>query len=141
MSASSAHEPATAAGRRTAARGRPLGRPARVALVGAGYIAREHLACLGTLRNVEVVAVCDRSPVMAEATADQFRVPAWFTDHAAMLTASAPDVVHIATPPRSHVPIALDALDAGAHVLVEKPIAISAREIETLVAAADARDL
>ena len=40
----------------------------RVALVGAGYIAREHLACLTQLKNAEVVAVCDRSAVMAEVT-------------------------------------------------------------------------
>jgi len=115
--------------------------PARVAVVGAGYIAREHLACLGSLANVEVAALCDRSPVMAEATADQFRIPAWYTDSGAMLAAVRPDVVHIATPVRSHVPLALEALGAGAHVFVEKPIATSAADLETLEHAADARGL
>jgi predicted dehydrogenase len=115
--------------------------PARVALVGAGYIAREHLACLTELKNVEVVAICDRSPVMAEATADQFRVPDWFTDSAAMLAAVEPDVVHIATPPRSHVPLALEALEAGAHVFIEKPVATSAAELDKLRKSADAQGL
>ncbi|MCA9510035.1 MAG: Gfo/Idh/MocA family oxidoreductase [Myxococcales bacterium] len=132
-------EAAGASGRgRESARG---AQRARVAVVGAGYIAREHLACLATLRNAEVVAVCDRSAVMAEATADQFRVPAWYTDHAAMLAAAAPDVVHVATPPRSHVPLALAALEAGAHVFVEKPIATSAADLATLERAARERGL
>jgi predicted dehydrogenase len=122
-------------------RGGARSTPARVALIGAGYIAREHLACLKQLGNVEVVAVCDRSPVMAEATADQFRVPDWFTDSAAMLAAVKPDVVHIATPPRSHVPLAIEALEAGAHVFVEKPIATGIADLEKLRAAADARGL
>lgn len=98
------------------------------ARLGAGYIAREQLSCLTQLRNVEIVGICDRSAVMAEATADPFRVPNWFTELSPMLQSLEPEVVHITTPPRSHVPIALEALDTGAHVFIEKPI--SAADIE-----------
>ncbi len=58
---------------------------ARVAVIGGGYIAREHLACLNSLDGVEVVGICDVSPVMAEATAEQFGVAKWYTDHRELL--------------------------------------------------------
>lgn len=113
----------------------------RTALVGTGYIAREHLACLRGLRTTETVAVCDLSPAMAEATAEEFGVPRWFTDHRRMLDELRPDVVHVTTPLPSHVPLALDALEAGAHVLVEKPITLVPSDFARLAAAAEARGL
>lgn len=97
----------------------------RSAVIGTGFIAGQHLACLGTLRGVEVVGVCDLSPAVAEATAERFGVPNWFTDHRVMLDRLRPDVVHVATPASTHAGIVGDALDAGAHVFVEKPISAS----------------
>lgn len=105
----------------------------RAALIGAGQIARQHLACLQTLPDVEVVAVCDLSPVRAEASAERFGVPSWFTDHKVMLQTLQPDVVHVTTPPTAHFGPAMDALDAGAHVIVEKPATPSFAELETLI--------
>jgi predicted dehydrogenase len=57
----------------------------RAALIGAGQIARQHLACLKVLPGAEVTAVCDLSPATAEAAAERFGIDAWFTDHRAML--------------------------------------------------------
>ena len=96
----------------------------RVAVVGTGAIAEAHLACLAALPGVEVAAVVDLSPARAEATAERFGVPKWYGDSGDMLRAVAPDVVHVTTPPNAHVPIALQAMRAGAHVVVEKPIAV-----------------
>lgn len=109
----------------------------KAALIGAGAIAREHLAALTALPGVEVAGLCDLSPVMAEATAEQFRVPRWFTDHRAMLAEVRPDLVHVTTPPSSHARLATDALEAGAHVLVEKPITHDLGEMEALLALAE----
>src|SRR5215468_332338 len=94
------------------------------ALIGTGHIAREHLACLKQLPGAEVVAVCDKSAVLAELTADEFGIPASFSDHKQMLDVIRPEIVHITTPAASHFPIALDALSVGAHLLVEKPITL-----------------
>lgn len=105
----------------------------RTALIGAGQIARQHLACLATLDGVDVVGVCDLSPAVAEATAERHRVPAWFTDHRRMLEELHPDVVHVTTPPTSHHVLGLDALQAGAHVIVEKPATANLDELEDLV--------
>ena len=111
--------------------------PIRAALIGTGRIAQEHLACLRQLPGVELAGVCDRYGSLAEMTADRFGVGAWFSDHRAMLEQVKPDVVHITTPPASHVPLTLDALDAGSHVFVEKPITTSYEEFRTLRAKAE----
>jgi predicted dehydrogenase len=93
----------------------------RAALIGTGHIARQHLACLRQLPGVEIAGLCDLSPATAESVAERFGVPAWFTDHRALLAETRPDVVHITTPAPSHFALAMDALDAEAHVIVEKP--------------------
>jgi predicted dehydrogenase len=82
---------------------------------------------------VELAAVCDLSPTVAECAAERHGMSAWFTDHRAMLREIRPDVVHVTTPPTSHYGIALDALEAGAHVVVEKPATATFEEIESLV--------
>jgi predicted dehydrogenase len=104
----------------------------KAALIGAGQIARQHLACLKTLQGVELAAICDLSPATAEAAAEQYAIPAWFTDHRAMLEDVRPDVVHVTTPPTSHFRLAMDAFEAGAHVIVEKPATSTFEELETL---------
>ena len=105
----------------------------KAAVIGAGQIARQHLACLRELRGVEVAAVCDLFPVVAESAAERFGVRAWFTDHKQMLDAVRPDVVHVTTPPTTHYRLALDALDHGAHVIVEKPATATFDEIDKLI--------
>ena len=105
----------------------------KTALIGAGQIAQQHLACLRTLPEVNLAGVCDLSRAMAESTAERFGVDAWFTDHRAMLDAVRPDVVHITTPPQSHFRLAMDALAAGAHVIVEKPITAAHDELAVLL--------
>jgi predicted dehydrogenase len=105
----------------------------KAAVIGAGQIARQHLTCLKTLPGVELAAVCDLSPATAEAAAERYRIQAWFTDHRAMLEKTRPDVVHVTTPPTSHFRLAMDAFDAGAHVIVEKPATSSLEELKALV--------
>ena len=92
------------------------------AVIGCGAIAREHLAVLNSFDTVRVAAVCDLSPVRAEATAERFNVPSWFTNHQQLLSEIGPDLVHITTPPASHFAIAKDCLNGGFNVLCEKPL-------------------
>jgi predicted dehydrogenase len=95
----------------------------KVAVVGAGRIALEHFGALRTLGDVEVV-VCDRSPAAAESAADRFDLASWYVDYEEMLRLEQPGFVHVTTPATTHVPLARSALESGAHVLVEKPVAI-----------------
>src|SRR5215217_7799246 len=105
----------------------------RAALVGAGKIAGQHLACLSNLAGVQVVGVCDLSRARAQHAAERFGVSESFTSFGTMLERCCPDVVHVTTPPGSHFLLASTALDAGAHVIVEKPAALTFGEVETLV--------
>lgn len=118
---------------------RRSGKTLRAGIVGAGSIARQHLACLRETPAAEIACVCDLSPAMAEAAADRFGVPAWSTDHRAMLRDHGVNVVHVVTPPGSHYAIARDAIDAGAHVLVEKPIVLERPQLDDLLARAAAK--
>ena len=111
--------------------------PLRAAIIGAGHIARQHLACLREMPAVRTVGVCDLSRAMAESAADRFGVANWYTDHRKMLDEARPDVVHVTTPPPSHFPLSMDALNAGAHVIVEKPATVHLDDLLTLTSRAN----
>ncbi len=112
----------------------------KTVLIGAGQIAQQHLGCLRTLPEVELAGVCDLSRSIAEATAERFGIGGWFTDHHAMLDAVRPDVVHVTTPPQSHFRLAMDALAAGAHVIVEKPLTAVRDQVAVLLRSASEHD-
>jgi predicted dehydrogenase len=113
----------------------------RAALIGAGQIARQHLACLHELPGVEVVGVCDLSRARAECAAERFGASGSYTNSSDMLGEARPDVVHITTPPASHFTLAMAALDAGAHVIVEKPATLNYADMEALAERASERGL
>ena len=91
------------------------------AVIGAGRVAQQHLACLASLPGVRLVGVCDLSRSLAESAAERFGVKAWFTDHNRMLAEARPDIVHITTPPASHFCLAQECFNADVHVFLEKP--------------------
>ena len=74
----------------------------RVALIGCGKIADQHLHSIHRIANCEVVAVCDRELLMAKQLAERFGIPESFSAVEEMLGLAKPDVVHITTPPQSH---------------------------------------
>ena len=92
----------------------------RVGLVGAGYVAERHLIALRDTPNVEVIAIADPATDRAQALAAKFHIPHTVANLTGLL-AHKLDAVHILTPPVSHCPLTLQALEAGCHVLVEKP--------------------
>ena len=111
----------------------------RAAVIGCGAIAHEHLPYLSSSPRVELAAVCDSSKATASFMRDRFRAGAWFTDAASMLEEVRPDVVHVLTPPQTHAALVTMSLDAGAHVICEKPMTGSAAETETLLGEARRR--
>ncbi len=110
----------------------------KVALIGSGFIAtQKHLpAWKKNARLARVVALCDVDAKLAEQIARQFGVPRSYDNLAALLKAEKPDVVDICTPPRTHAPVALEALAAGAHALIEKPMAVNQEECGSIMEAA-----
>lgn len=115
-------------------------RKLRVAVVGAGYVATHHLAALSRLDFVELVGLCDSNAAAAEALAKRFKVPK-IAATLADLADTTPDAVYVLTPPASHAALAIQAMDMGCHVLVEKPMADSAADCEAMLAKAKATGL
>jgi predicted dehydrogenase len=100
------------------------------AIVGLGGISLEHFRKLERIEGVEVRGVCDLSPTVVEAVTERFNAGAGFTDYGRMLETVRPDAVHVLTPPQTHPRLVREAIEAGAHVLVEKPAAPSFAEYE-----------
>lgn len=107
-----------------------------VALIGAGGIARRHTEALRGLEGVRVVAVVDVDRDRAEALAAACGAQA-YTDLGACLGDTSPlHAAYVLTPPTTHRELALQAMRAGLHVLVEKPIAVELTDGQAMVAAA-----
>lgn len=104
----------------------------RAAVIGTGKISHEHLRFLSSAPGVELSGVCDLSPSLASYAVSRFGAGRAFTDVAQMLAEAKPDVVHVLTPPHTHVQLVSGCLNAGAHVIVEKPIAPTNREFHQL---------
>lgn len=109
----------------------------RIALVGCGKVADDHAEAVRFSDRAELIACCDRSKLMAEQLAVRFTIPRHYDDMAVMLTESRPDVVHITTPPQAHLDLAVQAMEAGCHVFVEKPLAIDLEQTRRLIAVAE----
>lgn len=107
----------------------------RAAVIGCGLIAtRKFLPILGQMRqDVRLVGICDADGQVLAKAAAAFPGPHGYTDSAVMLAAERPDLVVICTPPASHTPLVTQALRAGAHVLVEKPMALTTADCAQLV--------
>jgi predicted dehydrogenase len=113
----------------------------KVGVLGVGAIAQlAHLPVLAKMRGVEVVALCDSDGPKARALADRFQVRDVFTDIDDLLEFDALDAVVIATPNHLHEPQTLRALAAKVHVFCERPLALSARGVERILAAATRAD-
>ncbi|MHA6347581.1 NAD-dependent epimerase/dehydratase family protein [Roseivivax sp. CAU 1761] len=111
--------------------------PTRIGLIGAGYIAAWHAAAIRATPGARLAAICDRNPAAARALAAAHGVPA-HDSLAALIESGGCDAVHILTPPDLHHRLALQCLEAGLDVVVEKPVAESAAETREIAAAARA---
>lgn len=109
----------------------------RYAIIGGGAgITRHHLLALAKLPDAQVVALADVDAGRGEPRANELGCP-FYLDHHSMLRERSPDVAVICTPHPFHAALALDCFAAGAHVLVEKPMAVEVREADAMIAAAE----
>jgi len=110
-----------------------------VAVIGAGAIGADHLASFGLHPAARVVAVAEVSARRGREAAERFGVPEVVQDYRRLLGRDDIDVVSIALPNYLHAKVALEALRAGKHVMLDKPMATNARDGARLVAEARAR--
>ncbi len=112
----------------------------RVGVIGCGGIAnKKHMPSLKKVERCEMVAFCDIVKERAEKSAAEFGAPGAkvYTDYKELLEDESIDVVHVCTPNRSHSFITVDALEAGKHVMCEKPMAINSAEAKKMLDAAN----
>ncbi|MFC4099678.1 Gfo/Idh/MocA family protein [Paenibacillus xanthanilyticus] len=108
----------------------------RVAVIGCGSISKyRHIPEYAANENVEIVAFVDVVAERSQAYADKYGALA-FTDYKEMLAQVKPDAVSVNLPNALHAPVSIDAANAGAHVLVEKPMAATAEEGHAMIEAA-----
>jgi len=110
----------------------------KIAIVGCGKIADAHVEEIKRIPNASLCAVCDTEPIIAEQLAVRYAIPKRYTDLAKMLEIEKPDVLHITTPPQSHLALTRQAVAAGCHVFLEKPVALHHCDAEAIVASVTA---
>ena len=114
-------------------------RPFSVGFLGAGYIADWHAAALRTVPGTSLAAVCDRDEVRARAFAVRHNITRVYGSLGALLSDGQLDAIHVLLPPELHAQAAGQIIDAGLDVILEKPMAISVDECESLVERARSR--
>ncbi len=111
--------------------------PLRVAIVGCGLIGQlHHIPSLLRIRGARVVAICDENEDLVKKTARRFSISRYYTDSSEMLGKEKLDMVDICTSPQTHLALSIQAMQAGCHVLVEKPMALNLREADEMASAA-----
>ena len=106
----------------------------KVAIIGCGKIADDHLQQIQRIQGCAVVGACDLEPLMAAQLCERYQIKRAFSDVTQLLETSRPDVVHITTPPQSHFALGMQCLNAGCNVYIEKPFALNAEETAKLLA-------
>jgi len=114
-----------------------MDRNVRVAIIGSGSIARyAHIPGYKAQRGVEIVAVCDVVLNKAADIAREFGIPRWYASYQELLENETLDAVSVCTPNVAHREASIAALEAGLHVLCEKPMAMNLSEAQEMAAAA-----
>jgi predicted dehydrogenase len=105
---------------------------AKLAVVGAGLWGQNHIKAYQDHRGVELAALCDMNESRLNEVADLYDIPNRFTDYRELMAMDGLDGVSIATPDFSHADIAVEAIDNGRHVIVEKPLATTMEDCDRI---------
>ncbi len=111
----------------------------KVGVAGIGFIGPAHIEALRRIPGIDVVSICHNGPEVKE-KAESLQVPNYFEDFDQFIR-SEMDCVHICTPNYLHYEMSKRALEAGIHVVCEKPLAVSIKEAEKLISLADDKGL
>lgn len=111
-------------------------RPFQIGLIGVGMIGMEHIKAIREDGRAEVRWVCAQPEAAMVEAQDKFEIERGTVDYRQVLADQEVDAVIVATPPFTHAQIAIDALQAGKHLLLEKPMAVNREEIAAIVAEA-----
>jgi len=107
----------------------------KVGIVGCGFIARKrHIPIFMKLKEkVEVRAVCDNNESLAQQTMAEYGIPKMYKDFAQMLSSEDLNLIDICTPPQIHTSMALEGIERGCHILMEKPMALKTSDCDQMI--------
>ncbi len=111
--------------------------PFRFGIAGCGVIAPTHAAAIQQIAGAELLAATDVIPERMQALAEKFHIPRTFTGLQEMLACPELDAIAVCTPSGLHGEIAVQALQAGKHVVVEKPMEVTLEACDKMIAAAE----
>ena len=112
----------------------------RLGIAGPGRIVRRVMKDLRKAEHIEVSAVASRNTERAKAAAAEYDIPLAFGSYEEMAASNAVDFVYVAVPHPFHCPLSKLFLQAGKHVIVEKPFALNAKEAREMIDCAKAND-
>jgi predicted dehydrogenase len=112
-----------------------------VGIIGCGKQADAHVSVIKRLEGVEIVGVCDSEILMAKQLAERANIRLYFNNVEELLKESKPSVVHIITPPHSHLTLGKLCLDSSCHAFFEKPFGLNRSEAEELISLAREKGL
>ena len=104
-----------------------------VVIVGCGYVAEGHLAAWKKVAKAKVVAVCDLNMELAKQTAERWNIPAYYGSLQEATGKGDVNLVDIATPPQVHARLAIEAMESGINVLIEKPMTMTVPDAQAIV--------
>ena len=108
----------------------------RIGVVGLGIWGQMHVAAYLQHASAEIVAVCDINERIARDTSVKYDIPGFYSDLDKMLESEDLDAVSVATPDNHHTIAVIKAAEKGLHILVEKPLAMTAAECREMIHAA-----
>jgi len=114
----------------------------RGGIVGCGEITQAaHMPTWRRTKGTDIISVCDQNLDLARDTAGRWRIPGVYDDFSKMLLSEKLDFVDICTPPATHHKLSIQAMEAGMHVLVEKPMCCSTDEADEMITVSKERDV
>ena len=114
----------------------------KVGIIGAGLISKlRHAPAYKRMNNVDLHAICDLNEELAIELAQEFKIPKVYTDSSEMIKDADLDIVDICVPPQIHAPLAIEAIESGCHVIMEKPMALNVSDCEAMIKAADEKQV
>jgi len=116
--------------------------PIKLGILGCGPITQyAHLPAAKKSKLIDVIAICDPAEDLTQAIGTRFQIPQTFNDHQDFLRNADVEAVVLAVPDAFHIPLALDCLQSGKHVLIEKPLSTSSAEAQPLAKYMETCDL
>lgn len=109
----------------------------KIAIIGCGLNSDYHINFAKEYPGIEIIGVVDKDEKKAEKCAVRWDINRYFKNFKDLVAIDRPDVVHVVTPPKTHMEVAKEAIEAGCNVLIEKPLALNLKEAKSLFDLAD----